>query len=270
MNSSFRDNPGQPPERSGDPLRRLLVSALLVGLAAVVFFWITPYIAADTQPFEPTPSPTATLEPSLTASVTPTFTVTPTFSGTPSATPTPYAGFTAGSLDQMELDITKLRGWTNADWALFHSSQRLDAFIADPQLMAAVQALKPVSAKMQLFVQTGGVCTQPYCQVSWVGIVFKSPEDAYRAFELFNVVYIVSAPELDLAYNYAGATPAANAGATPDPNEKGMATSFSFYWKNMFIRISTLSQFSPSIEDIDQSYALVHEIFASWGQQSLP
>lgn len=270
MNRSFADNPGPPPERPGSPLRSLLVSALLVGLAAAAFFWITPYIAADTPPATPSPSPTATPQPSPTASITPTLTVTPTYSGTPSATPTPYAGFTASSLDQMGLDTVKLSEWTNASWVLFHSSQQLDAFIADPGLEASVQDLKPVGAKMQLFVQSGDVCTQPFCQVSWVGIVFKTPEDAYRAFELFNVIYIVSAPELDLAYNYAGATPAAGAIATPDPKEKGVATSFSFYWKNMFVRISTLSQFSPSIEDIDQSFELVHKIFANWGQTSLP
>ncbi len=253
------------------PLKRLLASALLVSGLAVLIFLVAPYVVKDAPP--PQPTPTATLPPATPTSVvtaTPTSLATPTLQGTPGPTPTPYPGFSASFLDQLDLQLTELHTWTNADWHLFLTSKQLDSFVVDPQVIAQVAALKPEGAKMQIFVQTGDVCTQPFCQVSWVGIVFPTPQEAYQALMLFNVIYDTNAPELKLAYSYQGASPTPSSVPTPGPGETGTAMSFCYVWKNMFIRISTLSQYYPSMEDVDQSMNLVHEIFASWGKSSVP
>ncbi len=281
MRGQYLYEPDPPPAGPGGPLKRLLSSALLVAGLGILLFVIAPYVVRDAPPPQapptPTPTPTAALPsstPTLVFASTQTVAVTGTPSGTAAPTRTPYPGFSASSLDQMDLKLAALHSWTNADWLLLHSSGQLNSFVADPALLANVQALSPVGVKMQAFVQVGGLCTQPFCQVSWVGIVFPSPEEAYRALMLFNAIFDTSAPELNLAYSYAGAAPSAGSIAgsvpTPDKTEKGTALSFCYVWKNMFIRISTLSQFYPSTVDIDESYALVDKIFASWGQPTIP
>jgi hypothetical protein len=257
----------------GGPLRRLLTSALLVSGLALLLFLVAPYIVRDTPPAEEFPTPTVPLPPATptgAASATPTLTATASPLGTPAATPTPYAGFLASNLDQLDLKLGALHAWTNTNWILLASSSQLSSFVVDAGLQSKVQALNPVGVKMQVFVQAGDLCTQPYCQVSWVGIVFPTPEAAYQALMLFNVIYDSNAPELKLANSYASALPAASGLPTQDPTEKGTALSFCYVWKNMFIRISTLSLFYPSVDDIDQSYELVHEIFASWGRPTIP
>ncbi len=254
----------------GGPLKRLVTSALLVAGLALLLFLVTPYIVKDASP---APTPTATLPPATptrAASATPTATATVPFLGTPAATPTPYNGFTAASLDKLDLKLDSLHSWTNADWTLLQTSMQLDSFVTDPGLISKVQALNPLGAKMQVFVQDGDLCTQPYCQVSWVGIVFPNPEVAYQALVLFTAIYDPKAPELNLANSYSSLSPAATGLPTPDLTEKGTALSFCYTWKNMFIRISTLSQFYPSGEDIDQAINLVHKIFASWGRPTIP
>ncbi len=275
MRGQYLYEPNPSPAGPGGQLRRLLTSALLVIGLGIVLFLIAPYVVKDAPPPQPLPTPTSTA--SL-PSPTPTLVFAPTSTaagasmpfGTPAPTRIPYAGFAAGFLDQMDLKLAALHSWTNADWLLLHSSKQLNSFVTDPALMANVQSLNPVGMKMQAFVQAGGLCTQPFCQVSWVGIVFPSPEEAYRALMLFNAIYDTSAPELNLAYSYAAAAPTASGGPTPDAVDKGTALSFCYVWKNMFIRISTLSQFYPSMADIDASYDLVSKILASWGQPNLP
>ncbi len=279
MRGQYRYEPDPPPAGSGGPLRRLLTSALLVVGLGIVLFLVAPYIVRDAPPPQALPTPSPSLR---VPSLTPTLVFAPTHAaagasaafGTPAPTRTPYPGFSASFLDQMDLKPAALHSWTNADWLPLSSSRQLESFVADPALIANVKSLNPVGVKMQAFVQVGGLCTQPFCQVSWAGIVFPSPEEAYRALILFNAIFDTSAPELNLAYSYAGAAPVAGSIAssfpTPDKTEKGTALSFCYVWKNMFIRISTLSQFYPSVVDIDQAYNLVSDIFSSWGEPTLP
>jgi hypothetical protein len=256
--------PGGSSPHSRQPFQRLAVGGLLVAAMVATFFLVTPYLSQDYNAPVAQPSPTDTLPP---PTLTPRPTTTPTPFGT-LTTPTSFAGFTTGSLSHLALDPNDLSTWTALKWSLANSSNRFESISPDLRLLATLQDLNPQGTLMQVFVQDGGGCAPPFCQVAWVGIVFNNPDEAYQALILLNTVdnggSVIPQFKQDARPGYPAPTPSPSQnGSGPKPS----VTSFDYHWSNLFVRISVLSRSMLNLADMEKAMALVNNMYTALNRQ---
>lgn len=268
MNDPSNRTPGGPPARMPLSIKRLALGAVLVAAMVGAFFWLTPQLSQDYTSPVAGPNPTDTPAPSATPSQTPIALPSATAAVQLGPTPTFYPVFDAGTLGSMDLDPKVLDVWTGTQWSLADTSNQFDTISLDLRLLASLQDMNPRSSRMQVFVPRSGACAQPFCQIAWLGIVFDSPQDTYRALTLLNMGENGAlAPPFKLD-NTSQAYPAPLASALPNgAAPKGSISSFDFHRNNLFARISILSPAQPDLADVEKSIALVNEIFAEWSRK---